>query len=443
MKFTIFMLGIFIFIFSKISWSLEYGLKCDDNGGLIQFSIISNNSDILTCDSYISQGMKCFDTKTKINKEEGWIDLKDPVENYYSNRSGRYKLAGLREVLKYALLQGFDPYIALAITAVESPQIYNGNNEYYRYSWGNPPVDGRGGADALGCSRLQSGQDFNLVNKTKDLVNIKIGSNNNPVLFIYRNTELTSTFGPVQDLDELNDVLINLKSGKRVQGCYFWVTGTTVDHTKYVNSETEKIYKEETAAIRSQLGAIYMRKKIIYVRDLIKKGKGVWVKNADWINKNSKNKFFVLSMIAQSYNGYGKLGNTTESVDNNCLQGMNMSEAPIYGAGVMHLALNMYQANSEIRQMVDEEIKAQAIVKMPSQLCESFGKGYHIIDPRSFANIQKQIMSKKTSCPNISFNYWDENRKQKNECIKSAMGGAIINQSELIKHIDGILNSTK
>ena len=67
-----------------------------------------------------------------------------------------------------------------------------------------------------------------------------------------------------------------------------------------------------------------------------------------------------LSIVAQSFNGYGKFGVSEKTMGiKHCLNNFDFSQKPLYGAGAAELMLNSFLANSNIRDMVAVELKKE------------------------------------------------------------------------------------
>ncbi|MBT4760291.1 MAG: hypothetical protein HOO06_01220 [Bdellovibrionaceae bacterium] len=374
----------------------DYKLTCSNNGQMTDLDRVTERLS-QSCIKNKNGVPGCLDTKGGLDTSEGWIDLQDGMKSYYSNRSGKYSIEMLKEVIRYSLNEGFDPFVALAIVSMESPQIYKGRTDQYRNSWGNPPVDGPAAASAVNCIRIGKGDigEIPVSNRNSSLTEIVINTQGERLLFSMNNIGMTSTFGPVRSNAEVQEILKKVKKNKAPKGCYFWVSGVMVDHIKF-NPDTEHLYKEENSKIRSQMGILFMKKKFNHVRHLISMDKGVWVKTQTWKDKH-ENPYYQMSMMAQSYNGYGTLG-VTEGLDNMCLNGMNMSENPIYGSGVMHLALNMYLGNSDIHLMIDEVVVEEGLSNRTSEFCKYLGQGEHHINSKSFLGVQQNILNSQPNC---------------------------------------------
>lgn len=370
--------------------AFDYQIDCDEAKRLTGYSIAPGADDSTICAAYNSKGLKCYDSASNQNEQEDSIYLTDPMDTYYSNRSGRYKLSRLREVVTAALEDGSDPYIALAIMSLENPLTGSEASEDYARNYGNPPIDGPGAASAIGCKSIKKDGITELRNRSATLSEWRVSDLPTRQLFkiFADNFAITS---PVSDPALRDKVLAQIAAGEAPDsGCYFWFLGGEADWTANPNDQVnENKLKAERAILHSLLGARYMSKKMEYVRDLISKGKGLWATTDTWY-KYGHTSTYRLAIIAQGYNGHGTYGRGEFA--NNCQDGINMAEKPLYGAGAMHLALNVFLGNQQIRDFVDSESTRLKLPAPTSLLCSVMGSGRHLIAPESFANIQRRII---------------------------------------------------
>jgi hypothetical protein len=99
-----------------------------------------------------------------------------------------------------------------------------------------------------------------------------------------------------------------------------------------------------------------------------------------------------LSHALQAFNGYGTFG-ATEEMDNACLEGVNMSTMPIYGARAADLMVNSLMNNPGIKAII--RTKQQVTSQNPvSMLCLQKGPGIHKVNGESFLNEQKAYMNR-------------------------------------------------
>lgn len=112
-----------------------------------------------------------------------------------------------------------------------------------------------------------------------------------------------------------------------------------------------------------------------------------------------------ISHALQAFNGYGVFG-SSEEMDNNCLEGINMNAQPVYGARAADLMINGLMNNPAIREIVKR--KQNSVGRAPtSMFCLQSGSGVHKIDGLKFLNEQKNYLNK-PECSRYFRNRWLE-----------------------------------
>lgn len=101
-----------------------------------------------------------------------------------------------------------------------------------------------------------------------------------------------------------------------------------------------------------------------------------------------------ISLILQQYNGLGRMPQRIGS----CLGGLNMAERPVYGATVADVAYHLFMNNQEINSML-EALYSQSGEKKYDFICATLGPGKHKIDSMNFVRQQSEFLRGDSSSP--------------------------------------------
>jgi len=398
----------------SVTWAVDLEIRCK-NQELISTDIIKNEKSERACEYFKDHGLACFDTSKNLSSSKK-MSFFMPVDTVYQNRSSnQVSRNDIEEIVELSLLNGVDPYMTTAVKFIESPSSVNDSNNYYPRIFGLLPTDAIAAQASMGCisndKSLEKKKDrekililpnadsvgtFCLLNDTPD-------SADNPVLgftnakldvVIEPNTPLRNaglTFRDVSTFQEKN----------KVEDFYDAKDAFLKDRSQRINSDpkgccTKVKYssKEDPKKLfthfRSLLG-------IKYIKDKTEKMPRSIAAKAS--NDRERAAFAI-----QSFNGYGKL-NITERVNNKCLDGLDMKEKPLYGAGAMDLVTNLLLVNTGFNEIIEEKKKKLGLKSVPFYLCHDKNESF-TMDSLAFAKLQKEYLSEQKECPERSFDYF-------------------------------------
>jgi len=421
--------AILIFI-SSMSFGLDIKVQCK-NGGLESFSISKNSESEDICEIFKTHQLECFDT-SKLAKDSHLMSFTLPVDSIYRNRSSEsVSKLDIDELVELSLLNKMDPYLVGAIKFVEHPPTSSSkraelDSSSYQRIYGRLPIDASGAVAAMNCfvkdGKLQKKTKTpNMINlpKGNELGKICILNDNpdtadNPVLTFLdkdskifneqdaplRNNGVSSgdVYSYMEKIGEKDffkakeKFLLEISLGK------FRSSGSCCIDVRY---DSKSDYGKTISQVKSTLALIHLRDK---TKTIPKR-----------VNVAGKSKDELVALKIQGYNGYGVFG-STESVGNSCLKGIKMGDRPVYGAGTMDLAINMFLLNTRFNEVVREKKKSLGIESTPFLLCEN-RDGVAEINSLSFAQLQKTYLESQKSCPSRTFDYF---RKEKG--IKKVKG---------------------
>ncbi len=375
---------VFILIFwSYTSEALDYHFTCS-MGRLISFeSKIDESSS--ECKLFLKQGFKtCFDTRKDSSKaQSSLISISTPIDHYYvSKESTDYLRSELEEVVRFAVSNDLDPYLMLAIKILESPPTQRSLNDkinngidLYKSQYGLIPLDGIAVADFFGCkvgpleqTQTDSFRQVTGLGKTKEIVIAKTGTSKKICL------------GKLQTGVEPNFIM----NCEKFTTCCADIIG---DWANASTRQCDDIKSQEVRQMILSLAAgSYIKRRFQYAAK--EKISGV------------SDPGMKLSIIAQSFNGYGKFGIAEKTMGTkHCLNNFDFSQKPLYGAGAAELMLNSFLANSEIREMVAVELKKSKKNAPASNLCGAYGSDEsHTISAYTFSNQMKQFLENQDKC---------------------------------------------
>jgi hypothetical protein len=362
-------------------FAFEYKFDCS-RGRLRSFDSV-DAEDSVECKNYLKLGFaKCFDSaKRNPDSKSLLLHISTPLDGYYSSKeSSHYVKARFSEIIRTALVNNVDPYLALAIAMLEAPPTKERESKDfgligYSSSYGVIPIDAIGFADFLSCeTQAIKGLDLRRLNAPKvkrkividagapevQLCLMDFGSGGAPLMRTNCTTKSTDCCQPAQ-----------------IKG---------IDPTKACDSVSD----QKRYQILSVAAGSYMRDRFQY---------GFRVKANEIEDPVQK-----LAMVAQAYNGYGKFGVTEKYIINKCLNKLDLGKSPVYGAGASDLMLNSLMANSEVREMVSAEMKAAKVSAPVSYLCQAYGKeGSHQISGYAFSDYSQKLLADRRNCPTKSY----------------------------------------
>ena len=381
MSFSKRLLHLFLIFAPATGLAVNYQIWCQE-GSLTIFSGKSGSADQQQCLSYKNQGMlSCGDSKSKLQTEG--LMLKSPVDSYFSSRGGIYSTLELRGIIRKAINEGIDPYLALAISTVENPATVGEKDRGYPIDYGRPPIDQTGVIGLANChwvgGNLENGDD---VIPEFDLGHGSVREDGMPTHRSLFEVEPNNEPGMSPFVYLVGDVGAG-KQRSQSQKCQIIVNHYNGNYSDLYGTFATAFITQKFAAARS-FGFV----------------------------KGIKDPYLKMSSIVQSYNGYGRVGRS-EKVRNSCIQGIDMKRQPLYGAGVMDLYLNMFVANSDVRNLVEQETKAMKPARVPNFLCEGLGSGKQEINPAVFAGIQHSFLDDRSACPNHAYGFPISNKKTK------------------------------
>lgn len=363
-----------LLIGTQPAMAFNYDLTCEQ-GRLAAFDSAAD-ADGAECAQFKKLGFeKCFDTRKKDNSPDS-IALSVPFDGYYTSREhATYSRAKMQQIIDFAIKNEIDPYLALAFRIMEYPPTQEkAKFDAYETRWGVIPLDAPAFADYLGC-RVSGVID-------------KPGSGGK--FSVFSESSLKSTIVIDEKASEEKICMENTGMG----GSPRLTIGCTAELKCCVNAKVKlvteyntckSIDKDDRTLLLEKASASYLKQRI----------NSALRKYQTLLN----DPISILAFTTQSFNGYGKYG-ITEKMSNNCLNRMNFSETPLYGAGVGDLMLNSLMANNGVRDMVTTSLKKFSKKNAKSLFCDALGSnGNHSLEAGAFAAFQQQFMADRKNCP--------------------------------------------
>ncbi len=378
-------LGSFL-IFLSVSvnlWAFEYKFDCE-KGRLKSFESVEAAADSEECKSYLKLGFqKCFDSaKRKSDPKSPHVTISTPIDGYYSSKeNSTYVKKRLADIVRTAITNNTDPYLALAIAMLEAPPTQNRENTDfgligYSSSYGVLPIDAIGFADFVGCeSQAIKGLSLRRINAPKVKRKIIIDAGAPEVRLC------------LMDFGSGNAPLIKTNCTPDATPCCQTAQLKGITSTKACDTLPD----QQRYQILNQAAGVYMKDRFQYALNTVAKD----------IEDPAKK----MAMVAQAYNGYGKFGVTEKAFSSNkCLNKLDLGKTPVYGAGASDLMLNSLMANSEVRELVAGELKALKRSAPVSYLCQAYGANdSHTISGYAFADYSQSLMADRPQCPTKTY----------------------------------------
>jgi hypothetical protein len=374
MKFSSFLIGIFI-SFNVLAF--DYNFDCTQ--GRLKSFTSAPADDSMDCKNYLKLGFaKCFDSaKRNPDPKSPYMQISTPIDGYYSSKeSSTYVKAKISEIIKIAVNSQTDPYMAVAIAMLEAPPTKERGameNDLIGYGqfYGVLPIDAIGFADFLGC-------EAQAMSKTTGIRRLNAPKSKQPLIIDEGAPEISLC---QMDIRTGNAPHVKTNCTTQYTDCCR-PARMKVTSTKVCDSlPGEKLKQVLNASVGN-----YMQSRFQYA----------FKNKASHISDPAEK----LAMAAQSYNGYGKYGVTEKTFQNKCLNRVDFSQTPIYGAGASDLMLNSVMANSEVREMVAAELKKAKQSSPVSYLCQAYGReGSHSISGFAFSDYSQKLLDGRPNCP--------------------------------------------
>lgn len=113
-------------------------------------------SDKMKLVSEIKRIQNHLDECRKLSKKQNPRKLKIDYPGLGPNkaiRSSNYDYENIKKIIQLSLLNGVDPFLAISISSIESPQLVNTTGVAgYEHGYGNLPIDGLPLFDRIGCA---------------------------------------------------------------------------------------------------------------------------------------------------------------------------------------------------------------------------------------------------------------------------------------------------
>lgn len=336
------------------------------------------------------------------------------------NRAIRY--AGydrlmVEKIVTQALGFGMDPYAVLAVLLLEHPPFSSKINGYAKM-YGEVPIDGLPLSESLGCYIAKPSNKIPKLTTVTDAVEFKKllkleneesmavkaaskGGNTSQVVEAQKKTaeaqdNLSKQLTPEQmrELRLLYDAKISFGIGNQSEIPKIslpWGKGAALVCTKdYALSSGDplifnKVDKPSGSCCANVSGLAEGDNPSVELANAM----AIRFMNRKMKAKKTNNAEDLANTI-QIYNGVGCLG-CSETIDNKCLQNLDMRSRPYYGARAADIMVNSLMNNLEIKKIVDES-SAQLGVGIPSLFCSTLGQGNKTIDENIFLNMQKKLL---------------------------------------------------
>lgn len=327
------------------------------------------------------------------------IPIKYNFAGLNRNKNGNYEADALEDIVEKALNEGVDPYLALSILLIENPpSVGSSRSDSYRREYGNFPIDAIAAYDILNCysgtplekqikttaelkklAAMKYSKMYDEIGKLKDpelaLVEVECEqSKNNPQ---ERCSKLLTQQKQVPQLDltfqaggsvATSQYLICTNDYKATPGArpVFWIPDASDKNHCCANVKSNLGENDVLADFAGALGMKYLKKTI-----------------QDCTATSSA------TYCVQKYNGLGCF-NCSEKSKNDCLNGIIMSDRPVYGARAMDLVVNSLMTNSEINKMI-LKVSRRMKRKVASVLCLK-GSADQVIDTSQYYREQKSYL---------------------------------------------------
>jgi hypothetical protein len=350
--------------------ALEFAITCNQDKALEKFVPVEGSGSGSECESFEKNGYDCFDT-FKAAKDQKYISLGTPVNGYHSGRksSDLFLRNIIEETVKTSLELGLDPYAVLAITLMENAP--TPGFQAYAFDYGIPPIDVLTFRKTWGCSFTSDQQSRPNILISRPLISKGL-------------KKMTTVMCEISPPNVKKWDSPNLQIGEVENGCCAKVT-------HYMADPYELMRK-----VKSYTALVYVKK---YFGSVLK---------STFVTK-TENPAERLALLLQAYNGYGVIG-ANEKTTNSCLNGVKMSDTPVYGAGAADILLNVLMANAEVRLMVTTQNAFTKHGPIPSYLCQIFGEGEHRIDALTFSKMQFEYLKGRKQCGPVNFDFKDIKR---------------------------------
>lgn len=291
---------------------------------------------------------KCKD-KTPDNEPHSiYIDYPQAGPNKFIR--GDYVQNSLKKLIQMSLLNGVDPFLVLAISAVEAPHFLNPSAAVKaEHEHSDLLIDGLPIYDSLGCAKPMETKSESYAAVITPAAKPKT------IQLPWGGLGRANLCSPARNYKHGESPSFKEAKGILKDSCCVTVKGLV----KGDNPQRELV---------NYMAISFLKNKVRFP--------------AGAIEESSYN--------IQVYNGTGCFG-CTEKVQNSCLSGIHMGSRPQYGARVADLMLNSIMANTEIRKLV-AEVSSELREKVPSSFCQKNGAGTIAIDNNTFYNQQRKFL---------------------------------------------------
>jgi hypothetical protein len=295
--------------------------------------------------------------------------------------SSQYSRAEITRLVKLAVQNDVDPYLALSVLLLENPPIQNKKNSDYAERYGILPVDEIALYSELGCfvpldkinQEFSAPEDLSQVDACKRASDYCGG--------MIKRTGITPKY--------LQTSLKKVKQWCTEFGSIGNEGGASgfYDITDQDNSNPDRWTDDDYLNPKEKGCCINTGYSFKEFRDIIAIN---YLKNAIQ-DRVAHDKSIPLSI--QRYNGLGYFGQT-EKMPNACYQGLHMVDRPIYGARAADFMVSTLLENAEIAQIVKDAAKSK---KVTSIFCLADGAGQHLIQTDKFFVDQQNYLLKGAS----------------------------------------------
>jgi len=399
--------------------AVDLEIKCK-NQELVSANIVKNEKSERACQYFMDHGLSCFDTSKKLASSKT-MSFFMPVDSVYQNRSSNQVVRGdLEEIVELSLLNGVDPYIATSIKFIESPSLLTATDNSYSKIFGLLPVDAIAAQETMGCVsnnkilEKQRGKEEFFILPDADavgtfcLLNDAPGAADNPVFgFTNASSEVVAEWAPLRNsginMKEVGNFMLKNKMEDLLDAKRAFLE----DRAKKIYSNPKSCCRKVKYPSKEDPKKLFTHFKSLLAIKYIKDKTQKMPKS---IAARAKNDREQTAFAVQSFNGYGKL-NITERVSNKCMNGLNMREKPLYGAGAMDLVTNLLLTNAGFNEIVEEKKKKLGLQSVPFYLCLGKTDSFNI-DSLAFARLQKEYLAEQKDCPERSFDYFYSKTKK-------------------------------
>lgn len=330
------------------------------------------------------------------------IVIESSVLGLNKNKNGSYEPEAFERVIETSLREGVDPFLTLSILLLENPPVVgSAKSDSYRQSFGTLPVDSIAAYDMMGCYQEKPQKP-----QIKDPAELKrlAGLGHNALIEAVKKYEKPETAAAEVECEQYKktksrcsafltgqksvpvfDVTSTRDSSSKAQQYRLCSSDFSAAVGKFANFQKAdaaggpnnccadiKTQAEHSTAQEDFLGLLGVK----YVKAKIQE-----------CAKTS-----ALTYCVQRYNGLGcfNCAKNQEQMKSDCLQGLIMSDRPVYGARAMDLMINSLITNNQIQNLV-LKIARRSKANVVSILC--FNKpGLQKIDSDQFENEQKEYL---------------------------------------------------